>query len=190
MAVPLAGAAPAGAARPKGDPTFSINWSVKASTHLKTLNETVRVPKGSFNGSVNLVTGKLTGQLHLPPASSNVKLAGVSLATATFKMVPTKAITGMVDLKTFHVSTKSVFNIEITSLEVGSIPVNLVGDHCATAAPVTLKLGGTASLTKPSTFSGHYAIPDFANCEALTAVINAVISGPGNSFTATFSPAK
>ena len=78
----LASASSASAA----DPTFPFDWKVDASTHLKKLNQTVAVPTGSFVGSVDLVTGTLTGHITLPPATSTVKLAGIGLARATFQI--------------------------------------------------------------------------------------------------------
>ena len=188
IALPTAGA---GATTSSSSASLAINWQVKASTHLKKLGMTVRVPKGSFKGSVNISTGKLKGDLTLPAAKSTIKLGGsVPLATATFKMAETRPVTGKVDLTTLKVTTKASFNIQVTDLEAGGVPVNLVGDHCATSTPITLTMSGKASLTGSSTFKGSYTIPSFAHCELLTAVLDAAVSGPGNSFAATFSPKK
>src|SRR5690242_9741488 len=79
-------ASPANAA----DPTLAINWVVNAKTHLHKLNQDVVVPPGTFTGSVDLVTGDLTGNLSLPPASTEIRGAGIPLAKATFAMTPTK----------------------------------------------------------------------------------------------------
>jgi hypothetical protein len=45
-----------------------------------------------------------------------------------------------------------------------------------------------ASLDKPSTFKGVFTIPHFKTCGALTAVLNQLIPGPGNTFRATARP--
>ena len=82
MAAPPASAA---------DPMFPFDWNINASTHLKKLNQTVTVPQGSFIGSVDLVTGDLTGDIKLPKATSTVQLAGIGLVTATFKIVAVEA---------------------------------------------------------------------------------------------------
>jgi hypothetical protein len=68
--------------------------------------------------------------------------------------------------------------------------VNLVGNSCTTASPIKVTMSGIAHLTGASTFSGGFTMPDFANCGALTSVINQEIPGPGNSFSATATPAK
>jgi hypothetical protein len=67
-------------------------------------------------------------------------------------------------------------------------PVNLVGTSCTTASPISVTMSGIAHLGAPSTFKGSFTIPNFANCEAMTTVLNEEIPGPGNTFSATASP--
>jgi hypothetical protein len=177
-------ASPAGAA----DPTLPINWVVKASTHLKKLNQTVVVPPGRFAGSIDLATGDLTGNLTLPPASTEISGAGIPLAKATFQMTQTKPITGHVNFSTLQVTTTASFNIRVVSVDPLGLPVNLVGDRCTTSKPITLTLGGPVNLAKGSTFSGTYTIPPLMNCGLTTPALNLRTAGPGNTFTATFAP--
>ena len=66
--------------------------------------------------------------------------------------------------------------------------VDLVGPNCRTSKPITVSMGGTVDFVHGGTFSGTYAIPKFQHCEAMTAAINAVIPGGGNTSAATFSP--
>ena len=174
--------APAGAA----DPTLAFNWKIDASTHLKKLNMDVTVPTGTFTGSVDLATGDLTGDITLPPAT--VSFAG--LANAQMQIVEAQPVTGHVDLTTFAVTATSTFNIHVVSASPALLPfLNLVGNNCTTATPVTVTMTGTANLTGPSTFSGPYTIPPFAHCQLATLVLTLAVSGPGNTFTATASPA-
>ena len=105
----LASASSASAA----NPTFPFDWKVDASTHLKKLNQTVTVPTGSFVGSVDLVTGALTGHITLPPATSTVKLAGIGLARATFQIAEVRPVTGHIDFATLRATATSVFNIKV-----------------------------------------------------------------------------
>jgi hypothetical protein len=101
----------------------------------------------------------------------------------------TQHVAGTLDVSTFAVSATAVFDIKITSLHPTATPtVNLVGDSCKTSTPVSVTMNGTANLTGSSTFSGTYTIPPLANCGALTTALNAVIAGPGNTFTATAYP--
>jgi hypothetical protein len=172
------------------DPALTVWWNVDASTHLKKLNQTVVVPRGLMLARIDLVTGDLAALMALPEAKSTIKLAGLPLATATFKMEQAGLITGHVDLATFKVTTTARFNIRVVSLKAvgGLLPVNLVGNSCTTSQPVSVTMSGTASLTGPSTFSGTYTIPSFKSCGLATTALTLGVSGPGNTFTATASP--
>ncbi len=185
----LAGLALTAPAAGAANPTFPFDWNIKASTHLQKLDQTVSVPKGSFKGQVDLVTGKLTGSISLPPASTTMQVAGVGLATATFKIAQVKPVTGTVNFSTFQAKATSVFDIKVTKVAPALTPsVNLVGNACKTTTPVKVTMSGKASLTASSTFKGTYTIPPLANCGLLTPVLNQLVPGPGNTFTAVASP--
>jgi hypothetical protein len=180
VAAPSAGAA---------NPTFPFDWSINASTHLQKLNQTVSVPKGTFKGRVDLVTKKLTGTISLPPASTTLAVAGVGLATATFKIAQMKPVTGTVDFSTLQAKATSVFDIKVIKVAPALTPsVNLVGSSCKTSTPVKVTMSGRANLTGSSTFKGTYTIPPLAGCGLLTPVLNQLVPGPGNTFTAVASP--
>jgi hypothetical protein len=49
---------------------------------------------------------------------------------------------------------------------------------------------GIAHLDKPSTFTGTFTIPKFKTCGLATAALNQLIPGPGNTFSATSTPAS
>ncbi|MDQ1382382.1 MAG: hypothetical protein QOJ71_3101 [Actinomycetota bacterium] len=177
---------PAGAA-----PFVPFAYKLNATTHLKKLNQTVTVPPGTFVGQIDLGTSHLTGAITLPPATIRLKLAGiVPLVTATVKIIPTKAVTGTVDLtkNPFPVVATATFNIQVVSAYAGILPINLVGNRCTTSTPVAVTMRGTASLGAPATFSGPYTIPPLKNCGLTTAALNLVIPGPGNTFTAVATP--
>ena len=171
------------------DATFPFNWKVDASTHLQKLNQTVNVPTGSFVGSVDLVTGDLTGHITLPPASTTVSIAGIGLARATFQISEVRPVTGHVDFTTLQATATSVFDIKVVRASPVLLPfVNLVGNSCQTSTPVTVTMSGAASLTAASTFTGNYTIPNLAHCGLATTALNLVVPGPGNTFTAVATP--
>ncbi|HEY1737318.1 MAG TPA: hypothetical protein VGI86_01330 [Acidimicrobiia bacterium] len=163
-------------------------YNITASTHIKKLNEDVTIKGGVMKATVDIATGKLTGSLTLPPATVTTTEAGLPVLTATFDMKEAKPVTGKINFSTFKVTATSVFNILITKATAGPIPVNLVGNKCATATPVSVTMSGKASFTGPSTFTGSYTIPQFANCSLATPVLNQLIPGPGNSFKAVATP--
>jgi hypothetical protein len=170
------------------DPLLARDWNVNASTHLKKLNMDVQVPQGKFYGVMDLGTGDLAGFLILPPASVHLDALGaLRLVDATFQIDPA-FVSGHVDLATLAVTTTSTFNIRVTRATAAGLPVNLVGDRCTTAEPVRVDIGGTADLVNGSTFTGEYTIPPLETCGLLTPALTAVMSGPGNTFTGTFTP--
>jgi len=170
-------------------PTVPFDYTIHATTTLKKLNQTVTIPAGEFKGTIDLVTFKLSGTISLPPAKSTVAIAGLPLATATFKTVEVGPVTGTVDFKTMKATATSVFNIEIPSVTPTGLPfVNLVGNSCTTSTPVHVTM--TGSLKPPLKFSGTYTIPPLKTCGASTPALNLVVPGPGNQFSATATPKK
>jgi len=182
----LATAAPSASA----DTIIPIHWVVNATTTIKSVNMTVTVPPGSFVGQVDLNTGALTGNLTLPPASKTISLLGVPLATATFSMKETGPITGHVNLAAKTVTVNSSFTFNITSATLSFAPwLNLVGNSCRGVTPITVNMSGPLHLTGASTFTSTYTIPKFTGCGFLvTPLLNLIIPGPGNTFTASFAP--
>jgi hypothetical protein len=177
-------AVPAGAS----DEKIPINDTVNAQTTLKTLQQTVTVPPGTFKGSIDDVTGVLTGKLKLPNASTTLSLVGIGLVTATFHIAPTKPVRGTLGAG-LVLHAKSVFNIDVRSVTPLGTQLNLVGSKCATSKPVTLKISGVTDPLGTSTYSGTYTIPPLANCGLATVALNLVVPGSGNTFTATFKAA-
>jgi len=185
----LATVIPAGTASASSASGIPVNYVVNASTTLAKLHQTVVVPPGTFKGSVSIPGFNLTGVLKLPPASDTIALAGVGLVTATFKLAETQPVTGVVDLSNLTVTATSTFNVKVVSVDPLGLPINLVGNSCATSKPISVTFSGKFSFGGASTFSGTYTIPQLRNCGALTTALNLVIPGPGNVFNATFAPA-
>jgi hypothetical protein len=180
----LAATAPSASA----DPTFPVNATVDANTHIAKTGMSITVPPGSFNGSVDLANGAFNGTLTLPPATVTIKLLGaVPLADATFAISP-GPISGHVNFANLDVTTSATFHIKITNVSPHGTNVNLVGSGCTTSKPITVTMSGAFSLTAPSSFTGVYTIPTFEHCGALTVGLNQLIPGPGNTFNATFVP--
>jgi hypothetical protein len=184
--VTLATVVPAG---PASAGSLQVNYIVNASTTLAKLNQTVVVPPGTFTGTVTTPGWILAGVLSLPPASDTISLAGVGLVTATFKLAETKPVSGVINLTAGTVTATSKFNVDVVSVDPLGLPVNLVGNSCATSKPVKVTFSGKFVFGGASAFSGLYTIPPLSNCGALTSALNLVIPGPGNVFNASFAPA-
>jgi hypothetical protein len=203
-------AQPASAAKKKttkyGFPTnhtvFGFHYKVVASTHIKKMNQTITTPPGGiFDGEADFDTAQIRGKIKLPPITFTFSQAGVPLARATAQIVAAKPITGKINLNNFRVTTTSVFNMRIVSAYaatpsvpgVGPLPlplppVNLVGDQCTTEKPISVTMSGIAKIGAKTTFSGSFTIPRFKTCSVMTPILNQLVPGPGNTFTATARP--
>jgi hypothetical protein len=184
LGVTFAGDVAAGASK---SITIGVDRIVNAQTTIAKLNQTVVIPAGTFKGGVSAATGKLRGNLKLPPASTTVSLAGIGLADATFSIVPTKSVTGVFNFNNYRLTATSLFNIHVDSVTPAGTDINLVGARCGTSAPVSLAFSGKVSPFSTGNVSGSYTIPKLQHCEAITAVLNAMLAGPGNTFTASMA---
>lgn len=188
--VALALAAASFSAAPSGAAGIPIHWQVNASTHIKSLNMDVQIPAGTFDGEVDLATSSLTGNLNLPPASQTIKLFGMPIATTTFAMSQNGPITGHIDLATMTVTVNSSFNFAITKATTPFLPgLNLVGKSCRGTQPINVSMSGPVNLTGASSFSAEYTLPKLTGCGLATPLLNLIVPGGGNTFSATFAPA-
>jgi hypothetical protein len=166
-----------------------VHQDVYATTKIKKSGMTVQAPKGAFDGTVDLETGDLIGTMSIPPSTMTGSLLGLlPVADISFAMEPTRPTTGHVDFATLQSTTTSQFNIRLTNMTPHGSNVNLVGDDCKTSSPITITISGPAAISTASSLSGTFTIPDFANCRAMTELLNALIPGPGNTFSAVFGP--
>ena len=207
LALPVIGTAQPAQAFPKGDFVFPFKYTINTTTTIKKLNQTISPPPGTFSGAIDIDKGGLlVGDIKLPPVSFTFAPGNlVPLATATAQIVEAKPVTGKVTLgKIIRVVATATFNLKIlkvvpaTPTVPGGLglpvpipappPVNLVGNTCTTETPISVTMSGVASFTKPSTFKGIFTIPNFKTCGVATVVLNQLIPGPGNTFTATAKP--
>ncbi len=178
-------AAPAASA----DPKIPFSQDVYARTHLAKSGMDITVPRGQFDGTIDLATGEETGTLALPPATVTMKLFGlIPAADASFVLEPAGPITGRVDLATYAVDTTASFNVKLAELTPHGTDLNLVGDECTTTTPISVRMQGVVNPATGGTFASTYTIPQFQDCGLLTPVISAFVSGPGNTFVASFAP--
>jgi hypothetical protein len=200
MCAPVAVVARPASAFPKHHTVIKFNYKVLATTYVKKLDQTITTP-GRFKGGISIEAQRLEGSINLPPVSFTFSQAGIPLVTATAQIVQAKPVKGTIDLRTLKVKVTSSFNMRIRSayvanpsvpgigpLPVALPPVNLVGDQCTTETPIVVTMAGKANLTKKSTFKGTFTIPNFKTCSLMTDVLNQLVPGPGNTFSATATP--
>ena len=142
-----------------------ISWKVDVTTTMKSLNQTVVIPTGTFNGGIGLETAKLTGDLKLPQAKKRFYLGSLPMADITFAMDQAAPINGQIDFMKLQVDALASFNVRIVSVRPVWMPwLNLVGNSCRTVNPVTSRMTGPINLTGANTFSGTYTLGKFRDC--------------------------
>jgi hypothetical protein len=173
----------------QADPDLPIHQTVSADTHLKTLNQDLHLT-GTFDGTFDLGTGDLDGDLAFQPTEGSLDILGLSAAKVGVAIVPTAPAHGKIDLATSAVQLSTTFNIRILSIKPLGLPLNLVGNNCITSSPVSLTSSGTIDIaTQVVTLSAEFTIPPLKNCGLLvTPVLNLVVPGPGNTFNAVATP--
>ncbi len=178
---------------PKGDSVIGFDYTIDATTHIKKSDQTQTVKGGKFHGEVDFDKGLIAGKITLPDAKVPVSAGPLSVMIIS-RTIPTKPVSGKINLDTFKVTSTSHFLIKIVSVYVvppAGLPIpkqNLVGNGCQTVAPVNVTMSGIAHLGAPSVFKGTFSIPEFAGCQGFENVLNQLIPGPGNTFTATAKP--
>jgi len=178
-------------AQPAAAGVFEFNYRVDATAHLKKLNKDQTIKNGTFAGYIDFDTDTIHGSMLLPKSTITLNEAGIGLVTATAQIVQTKPVTGTIDVSAlpFKVVATATFNIRILSAYAAGTPVNLVGNTCRTLTAATVTMRGDASIGEPSTFSSTFTIPNFGYCGPVQSqALTALLSGPGNTFTATATP--
>ena len=170
--------------------TIKVRYPVNGSTFLKAANATVTLGPGTLRSRVNLSNGNVTASLNLPSATGSFKEFGLIPVTATASFIQDGPTTGTIDLSTGAVTTMSNITMQITSLNVGGLPVP-VGPSCESASPASITLSSQPgfSIVKGGTVSGTYTLPPFANCGLVTPVLNLTITGPNNTISLTLGKA-
>jgi hypothetical protein len=174
------------------DTVVHAKYKVTGSTFIKAANFTLALGPGKLASTLDANTGKLTAKLTLPNATGSFKQDGVIPVTATTQFINNGPTTGTLNFDTGAVSTTSKITLRIVSLSVAGISMP-VGSSCQTAQPTVVSVSGQPpafNILKGGSLTGTYTIPQFANCELETALINLTIPGPGNTITLKLGKAK
>jgi hypothetical protein len=174
------------------DVVVHAKYKVTGSTFIKAPNFTLALGPGKLASTLDASTGKLTAKLTLPNATGSFKQDGLVPVTATTQFINDGPTTGTLNFDTGAVSTTSRITLRIVSLSVAGVNTP-VGSSCQTTQPVAVSVSGQPpafNILKGGNLTGTYTIPQFANCELATALINLTLPGPGNTITLKLGKAK
>jgi hypothetical protein len=172
--------------------TVHAKYKVTGSTFIKAANFTLALGPGKLASALDVSNGKITATLTLPDATGSFKQNGIVPVTATTQFINDGPTTGALNLTTGAVSTTSKITLRIVSLSVAGVPVP-VGTSCETAQPTVVSVSGQPpgfKVLEGGSLTGTYTIPQFANCELATTLINLTIPGPGNTISLKLGKAK
>jgi hypothetical protein len=164
------------------------NYKVGGSLTVKKLNQSITLPAGStFNGSANLTTQQLSGNVFIPEFTSTVKVLGVPTQVTT-KLDEAQPVQGSITVDpnfTIHVRSTTSAILRIKKLRLGLLSVPTT---CRTADPVVLTLNYDGPLAFPLAFDGTTTIPRLTGCGLLGPTLGTLLSGPGNPYHVTLAP--
>jgi hypothetical protein len=193
--------------------TFA-NWAVWGSLTPKKTGEPVVLPKGStFNGVAEIthiteteILAAVTGNLHVPPFKTTIKLAGLLPSTVGVTFTQVEEAKGSIVTGppggcahslgtglcvTLSVTSKAILGITAAGFDGIEIPT-----ECVTSEPVTITLSQTLPLneTDEQHFKGETTIPSFT-CSGLSGVLlgpalTALESGPENPYAINLGPTE
>ncbi len=167
---------------------------------LKLPNTTFAIPGGGLGRvtaaitQVKPVAGKLDLKTNKITATTTflIKIVSAYASGASASRAAVPSLT----LPTLPVTLPSL-PVTLPSITLPGTPppgtpptLNLVGKSCVTAKAITMTLKGTAKPSTGSTMLGTFTIPKFKSCGSATGLLNRLLSGPGNTFAATATPAS
>lgn len=163
-------------------------WPLTASVGLKTLGQTVNLPKEStFTAEADVTQPRLSGTLNVPNFKQTISIIGLPISVG-LQITPVGSATGTVNLDTegqLKIRGNAQANITITS--VLGIPFG----ECKTEKPVDFPLvfdGPVSSLGNGGlTFQGTTTFPTIKGC-MISAILSALMSGSGQTYSFTVAP--
>ena len=171
--------------------SLTVKYKVTGTTLIKSVDASASLGPGKLTATVNLTTAKLTADLSLPAATISFKEFGIVPVTVTVNLVQDGQTTGQLNINTGAVKTTSKITLQLTSLLISGLAIP-VPTTCQSATPAVVKLASQKgfSVTKGGHLAGTYTIPPVANCGELTALLNVIFPGPGNTINLKLGAAK
>ena len=163
------------------------NYKVSGALTVKKLDQSITLPDGStFNGSANLTTGQLSGDVFIPEFTSTIRVLGVPTRVTT-KLDQAQPAQGTIALDSTGVHIRSTTSaiLRIKKLRLGLLGVPTT---CRTSEPIQLTLNYDGPLSYPLNFNGTTTIPSLTGCGLLGPTLGTLLSGPGNAYHVTLGP--
>jgi hypothetical protein len=189
VTVAAAAFAMAGPVQPASAAPAPISLSGTATSHLGWLiNADVEFP-ATFDGTVDLATQAIEGEMTTGGGTLSFNALGLLPATTGVQLEFTEPVTGTVDLSTLAVEVSTTFEVHLTSFKLfGLEGLTDPSLDCRAEAPVTTTLTGTFNATTGIALDGTYAIGKFVDCGFWTDWITLFTSASGHTIHAELAP--
>lgn len=175
-----------GATTAVAEPVFNYDVTTGTST-IKKLNATLPLGPGKLVVDLDGASGNFKSTMTLPPSQGNFKIFGIFPTTATVSIAEvTDTVGTLID---GVVDAEAKVNIQLSDVKaIGFIPL-LVGDKCKSKTPATIHLHSAPDFNpiEGGNLVATYTIPEFANCNLSTGILNGLIPGPDNTLTLTLA---
>lgn len=163
-----------------------IQYDAVGTSHIAKTNSSVGLGPTTLTTNLDVDTGNFTGSLPLPGTTTSFKAAGFLPVKADVNFVPAGDVTGAIDLAgdIASVDATATYYIKLSNIKIVGFPT-ITGSSCTTKVPVSIPVGTEPGvgfdLANGGRLVGTYTIGQFKNCGLNTALINALVPGPGNT---------
>lgn len=175
-----------------GNFVVSMNaWPLNASMRLKTLNQSVDLPKTSnFTAESDMTVEVLAGTLNVPDFTTKLNI--LLPLDVKLSVKPAQPASGTVSLDNdgiLHIDGSAYANITVKSAGISFFQIPF---GCQTETAVEFPLvfdGPISSLGNGNlTFSGVTTFPRMKNCGLFNGLFSTLMSGPGQTFSFNVAP--
>ena len=103
--------------------------------YTSSVNVTAAIPRSTLDASLDLATGKMTGQVQVPDFPVTIRLLNAVPVTAVTRLVPVGQLTGTLN---GTLTTTTSFTLRLVRVYQPTLPLlNLVPSTCRTASATT-----------------------------------------------------
>ncbi|ARU59327.1 triacylglycerol lipase [Oleiphilus messinensis] len=166
-------------------------WPLTASMHLKSLDQTVNLPKKStFSADTDMTAQTLDGTMTVPDFSTKLNI--VLPLDVKLSVKPAQATNGTVQLDNngiLSISGNAYADITVKSAGISFFQIPF---GCQTESAVAFPLEFTGPVSSLGdgqlTFTGTTSFPAMKNCGLFNGLFTTLMSGPGQQYSFNVAP--
>ncbi|MGD9484977.1 hypothetical protein WDH52_17255 [Streptomyces sp. TRM70308] len=169
------------AATPGNAAPTETSYTANGVTHLAGLEADLPLGPGQADVDIDLQTGDLTAEIELPETRTDFTMFGFLPTYAHVQIKQAGVLEGT--YRNGAVTVAGDFSVQIS--EVGHLALAIPMENCRTTEPVsiTLESEGKFLPADGGTLTGTYKLPEFADCNFDTPIINALVAGKEHSIS-------